>query len=470
MRRRGRENSISSPYHTRISVTTTLNPSILASSHILLACSSICSFLNKFLITTTQAYLATSTPGVDMSVHPSKCPAQLSCGQDGILNVRNPDSYCNERIPIIPKVGCDAELLDGSFIHITHIDHSTTTPGITGPRLLQKADPDLFMAVPDEKHELVQLSRWDDEDHRSDVSETVSSDKVVRYCKIIYTNRPYAELSYDSFFAKSPFDRPLFFCRFASTDQNLRFENRITGKVQIPILRAGNIQRIRAHEIPNFVILGWNGFTQSSRATEEELRVWWRGELHTRLHGSHVGSSCQSDKQRYTFAEAFCGSGGPSLGAYDAGLRLTHAFDCDLPAMRTYRKAFKKVRNCQMQAECLKVCKFLQRASGDDRYIVDILHMSPPCQPFCGANVDPDLGEKSLQAFNAVGELLKVYKPRFVTLEEVAGLGDCTKRDFFGQLVNFFVSCGYSVRWQKFNLALFGVPQTRTRFIFIAAA
>ena len=167
--------------------------------------------------------------------------------------------------------------------------------------------------------------------------------------------------------------------------------------------------------------------------------------------------------QRYTFGDCFCGAGGMSRGAINAGLRVAWGFDFNLPACRTYQLNFLGTPIYNVWANDFsnskKHCK------------VDICHISPPCQFFSPLHThdgkDDDMNTASLFAVLA---LLKKAKPRVVTLEETAGLIRIgSHRGYFNAVINMFTSQGFSARWKVLNCADFGVANQRKRLVFIAS-
>ena len=167
--------------------------------------------------------------------------------------------------------------------------------------------------------------------------------------------------------------------------------------------------------------------------------------------------------RRYTFGDCFCGAGGMSRGAINAGLRVAWGFDFNLPACRSYQLNFLGTPIYNVWANDFsnskKDCK------------VDVCHISPPCQFFSPLHTshgkDDDMNTASLFAIES---LLKKAKPRVVTLEETAGLVKIgLHKDYFNAVINMFTSQGFSVRWKVLNCADFGVPAQRKRLVIIAS-
>ncbi|KAK4904021.1 hypothetical protein LTR66_017950, partial [Elasticomyces elasticus] len=102
---------------------------------------------------------------------------------------------------------------------------------------------------------------------------------------------------------------------------------------------------------------------------------------------------------------------------------------------------------------------------------VDVLHLSPPCQPFSAANTTPNEARNEMNTAPLLGcsQLIQALRPRIVTVEEAPGLYGRHK-PWFNTLINQFTELGFSVAWTNLRCSDFGVPQQRRRFIIIAAA
>ncbi|KAL8646141.1 MAG: hypothetical protein Q9210_006300, partial [Variospora velana] len=168
-------------------------------------------------------------------------------------------------------------------------------------------------------------------------------------------------------------------------------------------------------------------------------------------------------KRQYTFGDFFCGAGGMSRGAHQAGLHIKYAFDCNKNACNTYAMNFPKA-----DLHCLWAHEFVQQ---DTDCKVDIAHFSPPCQFFSPAHTiagkDDEMNTASLFA---IGEILKKSKPRVVTLEQTFGIVLRERHQgYLNALIQIFTSHGFSIRWRLLNCADYGLPQMRLRTFMIAS-
>ncbi|KAL2075879.1 hypothetical protein VTL71DRAFT_822 [Oculimacula yallundae] len=167
----------------------------------------------------------------------------------------------------------------------------------------------------------------------------------------------------------------------------------------------------------------------------------------------------------YTYGDAFCGAGGTTRGAVTARLQVVWGLDFDKNAGKTWRANFPNATHYEMWAHDLV-------ASIDARnsLLVDILHLSPPCQVF--SPVHTREGKNDQQNFDslfACGALIHKARPRMITLEQTFGILHPKFAATFNSLIQTFTSHGYSVVYQIVEFHKFGLAQTRRRLVIIAA-
>lgn len=179
------------------------------------------------------------------------------------------------------------------------------------------------------------------------------------------------------------------------------------------------------------------------------------------------GNNVRQAGQKYSYGDIFSGAGGASRGATLAGLDIQYALDCWPVANKTYQKNFPRVKVFQMFSD-----KFIRNMGSQPsaQFYVDILHISPPCQYWSPAHTNPGKDdERNMASLFSVLGLIKIVRPRMVTIEQTFGLHTPHFRKFFNALVNIFSSLGYSVRWSIVGLANWGLPQSRSRLVMIAS-
>jgi len=208
---------------------------------------------------------------------------------------------------------------------------------------------------------------------------------------------------------------------------------------------------------------------QEQRPRLTVLRTMREGEAKTRhtipdtvLAASHLHPQ-QEDATTYTLFDSFCGLGGVSVGARQAGITPTIAFDYDFAATSTY-----SLNQPDTLVFTEAVSDMVQRIETMP-ISIDILHLSPPCQPFSRAHTHAGQNDEVNQAtLFSIHTVLSKLRPRIVTLEEAEGLVRRHKQ-WWTSVVHMFADHGYSVTWKILNCRDYGVPQNRERVILIAS-
>lgn len=169
-----------------------------------------------------------------------------------------------------------------------------------------------------------------------------------------------------------------------------------------------------------------------------------------------------SEEEVCTFADAFCGAGGMSLG----GLCISWAFDHDQCVREIYTTNQGRDVIAQMAAE---ECKLQASESAGGHFKVDTLHLWPPCNAFPRAhNGFPRAAVKANECKTYVGAIVGTVQPRMVTFEEAREiLFRC--RDYFTTMVHKLTSIGHNVRWKMIECVDFGLPRERKRLFTISS-
>ena len=79
-------------------------------------------------------------------------------------------------------------------------------------------------------------------------------------------------------------------------------------------------------------------------------------------------------RRKITFGDAFCGAGGASQGALEAGFAVSSAFDLAPTALKSYGRNHPGARTYRMNAH-----DFAHKNSSNKFWKADVLHLSPPC-------------------------------------------------------------------------------------------
>lgn len=381
----------------------------------------------------------------------------------------NPEFRCG--------TGLDVELGDGTFLRIKEVlrdGHGRVF--LTGQKLVRQNYLGLMMSK--RRNEVVLVRKVPlsaVETNPWDFFDEVPIGDVCRNRKVIFTNQSFPNISIRE--DNGAFPVPMqdvehgpLFCRWSCTT----FVNERKKSVE------HILERVHHDKADNTVRrTSEDGIIKPSRIRQSEVRDGWR-DFGTTLGGSHLekqrtsdfgGSVHTSTVRSYTFGDAFCGAGGTSRGAVDAGLKLLWGFDFNDEAIESYKRNFSlRGVDCRGESVDIFISDHLLKLVDFDGVRVDVLHISPPCQPFSPAHTipSPERDEANQAALPSVWQLVELLKPRVVTIEETEGLLS-RHIEWFHLLINTFTCLGYSVRWKVAQCHSYGVPQTRKRLLIVAA-
>ena len=167
-----------------------------------------------------------------------------------------------------------------------------------------------------------------------------------------------------------------------------------------------------------------------------------------------------------TYIDLFSGSGGFSLGFDNKGFQNIFSIDIDPSFCETYKYNFpnhKLIEKdiCQLSDSEVKYLK-------EDENI-DVVIGGPPCQGF---SIAGNIGRRFIndprnKLFKEFVRVVKVAKPKFFVMENVARLYNHNKGETRKEIINDFEALNYRVECKILNSADYGVPQIRKRVIFI---
>jgi len=194
----------------------------------------------------------------------------------------------------------------------------------------------------------------------------------------------------------------------------------------------------------------------------------------------------ESSKEKFTVISTFAGGGGSSTGYRLAGGKILAVNEFVAEAQRTYKENYPDTPILPDDIKQL-TGKDLMDAAGIKPGELDILDGSPPCSAFSMAGVishgaggkhsdgwgstkNYSDGKKVENIEDLFFEFLRVakeIKPKVIIAENVAGLTMGEAKEYFNKIINTFEDIGYDVSAKVLNSVKYGVPQTRSRVIFI---
>ena len=166
-----------------------------------------------------------------------------------------------------------------------------------------------------------------------------------------------------------------------------------------------------------------------------------------------------------SFLDIFCGAGGMSEGFTQASFNCDFACDLDGTAAETFYLNHKTPFNnfyIGPAGELVKnKDKFLKRFE-----FTDVVIGGPPCQGFSNANRQRLIDDPRNHLYKDFLEILAYIKPKFLVLENVAGLSN--KIDDISKDIQSYLGSHYDFDYSFLNAKDYGCPQNRKRFILIA--
>lgn len=386
------------------------------------------------------------------------------------------------------RSGKTVELKDGDFVRIKHIfqHHQTTAIIFHGP-LLRRTN-ELDGCISDRLNETC----WIEEVSASHPDEiTYSSLQAVRRIRQLrMTNQVYENLNVSHTLdrrtsSKILHEEGILFCRLkfvtiyegptgniASTEKFIR--TLTPDEADTPWAEDPKVIRQRYQEEHHQKSKSGqpssdgNQLSTSSRAAERRTSSDDLTEVR-KVFSLNVRSLMivkVDSRPPYTFGDVFCGAGGMSSGAQQAGLLVKWGLEMDVTAGRTYQLNFTTAF-----CENASVFDFVNPLIfTPEEYRVDVLHVSPPCQSFSPMQTTKGADFEDKQAvILSIDELVKMIRPRMITMEETFGLLFEKNIAFFNTVVRTLNDHGFSVRWKIVNFAHYGTPQSRRRLVLIAA-
>lgn len=148
------------------------------------------------------------------------------------------------------------------------------------------------------------------------------------------------------------------------------------------------------------------------------------------------------------FISWFSGGGLADIGAQAAGFELVAACEYDPRIAESYRRNL---------GDHIRVANVLTQEPRDYPDC-DLFHASPVCTNASIANADGEESELDVLTAEATANFIRVKRPRFFTLENVAGY---RKFEAFRRITKALDELGYFYDVSNLQSADFGVPQTR---------
>lgn len=156
--------------------------------------------------------------------------------------------------------------------------------------------------------------------------------------------------------------------------------------------------------------------------------------------------------------DLFCGAGGSSWGARDAGAKIVAGFDAWPLAGKTYAQNFPEASFHNGRLEDISNRQVKRLGS------IDLLLASPECTNHSPAKGNKPRCEKSRETAFQVIRFAKILDPRWIVIENVVSMRNWSR---YQELLDELNDLGYHIRVQTLNSADFCVPQRRRRLFVL---
>lgn len=186
-------------------------------------------------------------------------------------------------------------------------------------------------------------------------------------------------------------------------------------------------------------------------------------------------------KKKLHYIDLFAGAGGLSLGLYNSGLKGIFAIEKNADAFSTLKYNLIDTKKHFDWPKWLPIkhhdiCSLVTTYHDDLlklRGKVDLIVGGPPCQGFsmAGKRDYKDIRNTMVHYYLDIIELIR---PNYLVLENVHGFTLEFKEDSnkkpYSQIVNERLKeLGYYINSSEINMADFGIPQRRVRFILVGS-
>ena len=162
--------------------------------------------------------------------------------------------------------------------------------------------------------------------------------------------------------------------------------------------------------------------------------------------------------------DLFCGIGGLSYGLRQANIDVIAGLDNDESCSHAYEKNNK----CKFVSADISEYDFNEMKKMYSKDSIKVLVGCAPCQPF-SSHTFKAKDKKNDTRWNLISyfvEAVRVLKPDVISMENVRGI---TKTDVFENFMEEIKSLGYEVDYNIIYCPDYGIPQNRSRLVFLGS-
>ena len=159
--------------------------------------------------------------------------------------------------------------------------------------------------------------------------------------------------------------------------------------------------------------------------------------------------------------DLFCGAGGSSYGARNAGVEMAAGFDFWEPAIATYKENFNTAETWNADIREVDIQALKSRLGK-----IDLILGSPECTNHSNAKGGRDRCELSKKTAFEVVRFAEVLRPEWIVIENVIQMQSWSKHS---ELLEELWRLDYFVKEVELDAKDFGVPQSRKRLFLLCS-
>lgn len=167
-----------------------------------------------------------------------------------------------------------------------------------------------------------------------------------------------------------------------------------------------------------------------------------------------------------TSIDLFSGGGGLSQGLKNAGFNIVGAVENDHIAVETYQINYPNTIVFEQDIRFISGEQFLKKLNLKKGEL-DLLAACPPCQSFSTLTRNFNILDYRNSLINEVARLVESIMPKSIMIENVPGIVK-RGRSFLDEFIAKLEYLGYIVNFDVLQVADYGVPQSRKRFVLLA--
>lgn len=165
--------------------------------------------------------------------------------------------------------------------------------------------------------------------------------------------------------------------------------------------------------------------------------------------------------KRLRAIDLFCGAGGSSYGARNAGVEIAAGFDIWEPAIKTFRLNFPFAKAIEGDIRQLSPQSVKSQIGN-----IDLILASPECTNHSRAKGSAERSEESRETAFQVVRFAETFRPKWMVIENVVDMKSWNRH---ADLIDDLWNLDYFVKEVTLNAKDFGVPQSRERLFILCS-